>query len=201
MSFHLSCPMITAVIVEASTPTVPNRACQRDSQHSAAIMRAPLSGLLARMTLLTPLSPHSTSCSTKNLPEDTESKHRNESKWECNDVQWCKSETAITVGVVCVISLITFVNLFHDNSLCICEGRSTSYISYTWMKLVFEAVAMWRESFLTLHVLIHVLHVSCTQPQTVQHTLSGGGTTPAGLLLRFWVGFHPHPWSSWTTLL
>lgn len=74
-SVHLSCPMTTAVSVEASTPRVPSRPCQGEAQYSAAKMRAPLSGLLARITLVTPLSPHTASCSTNNLSEDTERQH------------------------------------------------------------------------------------------------------------------------------
>lgn len=66
-SFHLSCPVMTAVSVEASTPTVPSRPCQGESQYKAARMRAPLSGLLARITRLTPRSPHTASCSTNHL--------------------------------------------------------------------------------------------------------------------------------------
>lgn len=75
ISFHLSCPMITAVSVEASTPRVPSRPCQGEAQYSAARMRAPLNGLLARITLVTPLRPHTASCSTNNLSEDTERKY------------------------------------------------------------------------------------------------------------------------------
>lgn len=71
-SFHLSCPMITAVSVELKTPRVPSRACHGEVQHNEAKMRTPLSGLLARMTPVTPLSPHTTSCSTNNLPGDTQ---------------------------------------------------------------------------------------------------------------------------------
>lgn len=67
MSFHLSCPMITAVSVETSIPRVPSRPCQGEAQYSATRMRAPLSGLLASITLVTPLRPHTPSCSTNDL--------------------------------------------------------------------------------------------------------------------------------------
>lgn len=71
---HPSCPRTTAVSVEVSTPRVPSRHCQGEAQYSAARMRAPLSGLLARVTLVTPLSPHTTSCTTNNVSEGTERK-------------------------------------------------------------------------------------------------------------------------------
>lgn len=75
---HLSCPVMTAVIVEVSTPRVPSRPCQGEAQYRAARMRAPLSGLLARITLVTPLSPHTASCSTNHLSGDVGWKHGKE---------------------------------------------------------------------------------------------------------------------------
>lgn len=53
-------------------PRVPSRACQGEVQNTEAKMRTPLSGLLARITPATPLSPHTTSCSPNNLPGDTQ---------------------------------------------------------------------------------------------------------------------------------
>lgn len=61
-----------AVSVEIKVPRVPSRACQGEVQNTEAKMRTPLSGLLARITPATPLSPHTTSCSPNNLPGDTQ---------------------------------------------------------------------------------------------------------------------------------
>lgn len=60
-----------AVSVEIKTPNVPSRACHGEVQYSETKMRTPLSGLLARITPVTPLSPHTASCSTNHLPDDT----------------------------------------------------------------------------------------------------------------------------------
>lgn len=113
--------MITAVSVEASTPRVPSRPCQGEAQYSAARMRAPLSGLLARITLVTPLRPHTASCSTNHLSEV----HRKITCSQQTTFSLCGVIPSKPFGIIS-ISCLFFLQMLQDTA---------HYLFFSWISL------------------------------------------------------------------